>query len=140
MFRRQQEVIMKRTLSGVVVIAAVLTLGAVSSFAHHAFYSTYDRDKTIKIEGTLKEFMWRNPHSYVRVEAPDEKGETQMWVIEWAAPAQLTENGVTNNTLRPGDHIIITGHPGRAAAENHRMQMQKVERPSDGFKWEGTIR
>ena len=131
---------MRRTFSGVVVIAAVLTLGAASSFAHHAFYSTYDRDKVIKIEGTLKEFMWRNPHSYVRVEAPDEKGETQMWVIEWAAPAQLTENGVTNNTLRPGDHIIITGHPGRAATENHRMQMQKVERPSDGFKWEGTIR
>ena len=131
---------MKRTLLAAVVIAAVLTLGVVPSFAHHAFYSTYDRDKVMKIEGTLKEFMWRNPHSYVRVEAPDEKGEMQMWVIEWAAPAQLTENGVTNNTLRPGDHIIITGHPGRAASENHRMQMQKVERPSDGFKWEGTIR
>lgn len=130
---------MKRALFVLVAIATMTSLGA-PAFAHHAFYSTYDRDKTIKIEGTLKEFLWRNPHSYVRVEAPDDKKEMQTWVIEWAAPAQLTEGGLTSNTLRPGDHIIITGHPGRAAAENHRMQMQKVERPSDGFKWEGTVR
>ncbi|HZP34652.1 MAG TPA: DUF6152 family protein, partial [Candidatus Acidoferrales bacterium] len=71
---------MKHTLLFFLGLVAVLSLGSSASFAHHAFYSTYDRDKTIKIEGTLKEFMWRNPHSYVRVEAPDEKGETQMWV------------------------------------------------------------
>jgi hypothetical protein len=131
---------MKHIALVLVGVVAFLTLGSSPTLAHHAFYSTYDRDKTIKIEGTLKEFLWRNPHSYVRVEAPDEKGEMQMWVIEWAAPAQLTENGLTSTTLRPGDKVIITGHPGRAAAENHRMQMQKVERPSDGFKWEGTVR
>lgn len=121
-------------------VVTYLTLLSGAAFAHHAFYSTYDRDKTIKIEGTLKEFLWRNPHSYVRVEAPDEKGEMQMWVIEWAAPAQLTENGMTSSTLRPGDKIIVSGHPGRAVGENHRMQMQKVERPADGFKWEGVVR
>ncbi len=121
-------------------VVTSLSLATGAAYAHHAFYSTYDRDKVIKIEGTLKEFLWRNPHSYVRVEAPDDKGEMQMWVIEWAAPAQLTENGLTSSTLRPGDKIIVTGHPGRAAGENHRMQMQKVERPADGWKWEGVIR
>lgn len=131
---------MKHRLLVLSALVTFLTLGSVQTFAHHAFYSTYDRDKVVKIEGTLKEFLWRNPHSYVRVEVPDEKGEPQIWVIEWAAPAQLTENGVSSSTLRPGDKVIITGHPGRAAAENHRMQMQKVERPSDGWKWEGTVR
>jgi len=115
-----------------------LTAGSSLTFAHHAFYSVYDRDKTIKIEGTLKEFIWRNPHSFVRVEAPDDKGEMQSWVIEWAAPAQLTEKGVSSATLRPGDKVVVTGHPGRVA-EIHRMQLQKVERPSDGWKWEGNI-
>ena len=52
--------------------------------------------------------------------------------------AQLTEKGVSSATLRPGDKIVITGHPGRVA-ENHRLQLMKVERPSDGFKWEGNI-
>jgi Family of unknown function (DUF6152) len=130
--------VMKYTLAILLGIATVLTLGSSPTPAHHAFYSVYDRDKTVKIEGTLKEFIWRNPHSFVRVEAPDEKGETQSWVIEWAAPAQLTEKGLTSTTLRPGDKIVVTGHPGRVA-ENHRLQLMKVERPSDGWKWEGNI-
>src|SRR5437899_11049625 len=115
-----------------------VALGASQMLAHHAFYSTYDRDKTMKIEGTLKEFIWRNPHSFVRVEAPDEKGEMQMWVIEWAAPAQLTEKGLSSTTLRPRDKIVVTGDPARVA-ENHRLQVMEVERPSDGSKWEGNI-
>ncbi len=131
---------MRRGLPMFVGVVMLLTLGSSQMRAHHAFYSTYDRDKVVKIEGTLKEFLWRNPHSYVRIEAPDEKGDLQMWVVEWAAPAQLTENGLTSTTLRPGDKIIVTGHPGRAAGENHRMQMQKVERPADGWKWEGVVR
>src|SRR5437016_13090401 len=96
---------MKRTLAILILlgIGALLTIGSSLTFAHHAFYSVYDRDKTVKIEGTLKEFIWRNPHSFVRVEAPDEKGEVQSWVIEWAAPAQLTEKGGSSATLRPGD-------------------------------------
>jgi hypothetical protein len=129
---------MKYTVAILLGIAVILTLGSIQTPAHHAFYSVYDRDKTVKIEGTLKEFLWRNPHSFVRVEAPDEKGEMQSWMIEWAAPAQLTEKGVSSATLRPGDKIVVTGHPGRVA-ENHRMQMMKVERPSDGWKWEGNI-
>jgi len=129
---------MKRILPILLGMATFLTVGSSLTFAHHAFYSVYDRDKTIKVEGTLKEFIWRNPHSFVRVEGPDEKGEMQSWVIEWAAPAQLTEKGVSSSTLRPGDKVIVTGHPGRVA-EIHRMQLQKVERPSDGWKWEGNI-
>src|SRR5438445_13854759 len=99
-----------------------VALGASQMLAHHAFYSTYDRDKTMKIEGTLKEFLWRNPHSYVRVEAPDGQGEMQMWVVEWAAAAQLTENGLTNSTPRTSDKLHVTGHAGRAGGENHTLQ------------------
>src|SRR5216684_7101358 len=125
---------MKHRLLILLSVVTFLTLGSGQTFAHHSFTSVYMHGKSQKIEGTVKEFIWRNPHSYVRVEAPDEKGEMQIWVVESAAPAQLTENGLTSSTLRPGDKIVVTGHPGRAAGENHRMQMQKVERPSDGFK------
>src|ERR1700686_5739231 len=113
---------MKRTLAILLGIVTLLTLGSSQLLAHHAFYSVYDRDKTIKIEGTVKEFIWRNPHSFVRVEAPDEKGEMQIWVIEWAAPTQLTEKGLTRTALRAGDKVLITGQPGRVA-ENHRLLM-----------------
>jgi hypothetical protein len=129
---------MKQRLLILLSIVAFLTLGSGQTFAHHSFTSVYVHGKSVKIEGTVKEFEWRNPHSFVKVEAPDEKGEMQIWVIEWAAPTQLTEKGLTRTTLRPGDHVVLTGQPGRVA-ENHRLLMEKVERPSDGWKWEGTV-
>ena len=106
------------------------------SFAHHSATATYVHGKTIKIEGTLKEFIWRNPHSFIKVEARDEKGELQTWVIEGAAPAQLAESGLKSTTLHAGDHVIVSGQPGRIA-EDHRLLLDTIERPSDGFKWQG---
>jgi hypothetical protein len=106
------------------------------SFAHHSATATYIHGKTIKIEGTLKEFIWRNPHSFIKVEARDEKGELQTWVIEGAAPAQLAESGLKTTTLHAGDHVIVSGQPGRIA-EDHRLLLDTIERPSDGFKWQG---
>src|SRR3984893_9704593 len=129
---------MKHILAILLGIVTLLAAGSSQLLAHHAFYSVYDREKTVKIEGTLKEFIWRNPHSFVRVEAQDEKGEAQSWVIEWAAPAQLTEKGVSSNTLRPGDKVVATGHRARGAAI-HRMELEKLEPPTDGWKWEGNI-
>src|SRR5262245_27803820 len=114
----------------------LLTWGRSLTLAHHSASATYIHGKSVKIEGTLKEFIWRNPHSFMRVQAPDEKGEMQIWVIEGAAPAELNEQGLKTNALRPGDRVIVTGLPGRIA-EDHRMLLESVERPSDGFKWQG---
>ena len=117
---------------------ATLMLGTflgIRTYAHHAAAATYVYGESVMIEGTLKEFVWRNPHSFMKVEAPDDKGVMQLWTIEGAAPTQLAEGGMTRNSLRPGDRIIVTGMPGRVAAD-HRILLEKVERPSDGFKWE----
>jgi Family of unknown function (DUF6152) len=106
------------------------------ALAHHSATATYVHGQVVKIEGTLKEFIWRNPHSFMKVEATDAKGEKQIWVIEGAAPQQLTEGGLTASTLRAGDRVIVTGYPGRIA-EDHRLLLQVLERPSDGFKYSG---
>ncbi len=128
---------MHRVLVAVLSSAlAILTFGGALIFAHHSVAATYLVTKSVRIEGTLKEFLWRNPHSFMKVEAPDEKGETYLWVIEGAAPQQLTESGLTATTLRPGDHVIVSGLPGRIA-EDHRMLLHTIERPADGFKWVG---
>ena len=126
---------MRRTVLTCFGVAILLALGGSPAVAHHAATATYLQGKTTSIEGTLKEFMWRNPHSFIKVEAPDDKGVTQLWLIEGAAPTQLAEGGVTKNSFRPGDHVIVTGQPGRVV-EDHRMLLEKIERPSDGFKWE----
>jgi len=128
---------MKQRLPVVVSASAILlTLSGGPTFAHHSVAAMYIYGKTVKIEGTLKEFIWRNPHSFMKVEAPDEKGEKQIWIIEGAAPQQLNEAGLTATTLRPGDQVVVTGRPGRTA-EDHKLLLHTIERPSDGFKFQG---
>ena len=80
--------------------------------------------------------MAQSAFLHEKVEAPDDKGVMQLWLIEGAAPTQLAEGGVTRNSLRSGDHVIVTGMPGRVV-DDHRMLLEKIERPSDGFKWQG---
>jgi hypothetical protein len=115
--------------------AALLTAMAGSiAQAHHSFTATYFEDRTIQIEGKLLQFLFRNPHSFVHVEAPDEKGEMHRWAVEWGGAGQLANQGVTNQTLRVGDVVAITGNPGRDPSD-YRIRMQYLKRNSDGFDW-----
>jgi hypothetical protein len=105
-----------------------------AAFAHHSFTATYFEDRTVKISGTVLQFQFRNPHSFVHVQAPDENGEMHRWAVEWGGNAQLTNQGLSSSTLRPGDVVEITGNPGRDDAD-HRVRMLYLLRPSDGFDW-----
>ena len=127
---------MKRTILVLMAAAAMLCGG--KAYAHHSFAATYFVDQEITVEGTLTQFLYRNPHSFVKVEAKDDKGEMQTWSVEWGGGAQLTQEHVTRDTLKPGDHVIVTGNPGRDPSE-HRIRLHKIVRPSDGWKWEGVI-
>ncbi len=120
-----------RLLAG---LLAGVVLSSATAYAHHSFAATYITDKEVKIEGDMIQFMFRNPHSFVHMNGPDEKGVMQRWAIEWAAAGQLT--GITRDTLKPGDHVVITGNPGRTEAD-HRLRMRSIFRPKDGFKWSG---
>ena len=128
---------MKRTLIALVITAGAIVSGG-RALAHHSFAATYFEDKTQKVEGNLVQFLYRNPHSFVHVEGPDEKGVMQRWAIEWGAGGQLGRQGVTRETLKPGDHVVIVGNPGRNP-DDHRLRMVNITRPSDGWKWGGTF-
>jgi len=129
---------MKRTLLALVIVAGALVSGG-RAYAHHSFAATYFEDKTEKVEGDLVQFLYRNPHSFVHVESKDPKtGEMIRWAVEWGAGGQLGRQGVTRETLKPGDHVIVTGNPGRNP-EDHRLRMVSISRPSDGWKWGGSF-
>lgn len=115
------------------VIAAILLSGT-AAYAHHSFAATYNQAKEIKLEGKLVQFLFRNPHAFVQIEAPDENGTMQRWSVEWSGAGQLSEQGVRRDTLRIGDVVTITGNPGRNPAD-HRLRMNTIRRKSDGFGW-----
>jgi hypothetical protein len=102
--------------------------------AHHSFGATYDTRREIAIEGKLVQFMFRNPHSFVHVEAADDTGALHRWSIEWSGTIALTRQGVDRGTLRVGDEVIITAHPSRSPGE-FRGQMLTLNRPVDGLNW-----
>jgi hypothetical protein len=124
---------MRASLKSVLPIV-VLVGAATAAQAHHSFTATYFEDRTVQIEGKLLQFMFRNPHSFVHVEAPDENGHMQRWAVEWGGASQLTNQGLSNQTLHVGDVVTIVGNPGRDPAD-HRLRMQYLKRNSDGFDW-----
>jgi hypothetical protein len=115
-------------------MAAALMLSSVAAYAHHSFAATYDQSKTVTIEGKVAQFLIRSPHSFLHVLAKDENGVMQRWAIEWQGAAQLVDAGITKDTLKAGDPVIVTGNPGRAA-EDHRIRMVTIKRTTDGFGW-----
>jgi hypothetical protein len=118
----------------IVPAALLATIASSGVQAHHSFTATYFEDRTVQIEGKLLQFMFRNPHSFVHVEAPDENGVMQRWAVEWGGAAQLSNQGLSNQTLHVGDVVTIVGNPGRDPSD-HRVRMQYLQRKSDGFDW-----
>ena len=124
--------------------AKALLVGAVGGIfslpvqAHHSFAATYSVDRTVTVQGTVIDFLFRYPHAFVHVMAPDKAGQMVEWSIEWAAAGALTKENVTNATLKPGDQVVVTGSPARDESL-HRIRMKAIIRPSDGWKWSGTF-
>lgn len=116
------------------ILAAFSALTASAALAHHSFTATYDESSTVKIEGQLVQFMFRNPHAWVHVMVEDENGEMQRWGVEWGGAGQLAGQGVSRDSLKPGDRVVITGNPGRNPGD-HRLRMRSLLRPSDGYGW-----
>jgi Family of unknown function (DUF6152) len=116
------------------VLVALALLSAATAYAHHSFAAVYNVKESIKLEGNLVQFTFRNPHSFVTIEAPDQEGKMQRWSLEWGGAAQLAGQGVQQRTLNVGDHVIITGQPSRAPGE-YRVLLKTLKRPSDGYTW-----
>jgi hypothetical protein len=109
-------------------------LVASTAYAHHSFSATYDSEKKVDLEGRLVQFAFRNPHAFLTLEAPDDKGGLQKWSIEWSGAGQLASQGVTRETLKPGDRLIVHATRSRVPGE-YRALMVNLKRPSDGFTW-----
>jgi hypothetical protein len=79
-------------------------------FAAHHSHGNYDLTKWVPFEGTVKEVHWINPHSWIYMEAKDEKGKAAMWALEAADPNALQRQGIKREDVRPGDPIKVRCH------------------------------
>jgi hypothetical protein len=82
------------------------------AMAHHSA-AMFDRSKTITLTGTVKEFQYTNPHSWLQVMITDSDGNTVEWGFEAEGPSTLLRVGIQAGTFKPGDKVTIVANPMR---------------------------
>jgi hypothetical protein len=108
------------------------------ALAHHSG-TMFEEKKEVTLTGTVKEFQYTNPHSWLLVDVKDQKGAVTTWGFEAEGPSTLTRAGIRKSDFAPGTPVTITGHPmkdGRPGAtwmKAVRMTDNKEFNPGAGF-------
>jgi hypothetical protein len=110
--------------------ALLAVLAAASVSAHHAQAPFFDQERTVEVRGTVVRWIFRNPHPVLEVEARSDSGETVVWAVQFAPATVLAKRGWTEQTFKPGDAVVATGHPSRAAG-TYGLEHRTLER-ADG--------
>lgn len=119
-------------------VATLLGALALPAGAHHSSVM-FDDAKEVTLTGTVKEFQYTNPHSWLLVDVKGDDGEVTTWGFEAEGPSTLQRAGIRASDLSPGTKITISGHPmrdGRPAAswiKATRLSDDKVFIPGKGF-------
>jgi hypothetical protein len=93
-------------------VSGLVALGSGPLFAHHSG-AMFDREKIVTIVGTVKEFDYANPHTWLYVVVTDAKGEETVWAIETEGPSALMRAGIKKSSLMPGDKVTVQTNPLR---------------------------
>lgn len=90
--------------------AAALAAAASPAGAHHSF-ALFDAQKSITLEGQVKEFQWTNPHTWIQLAVVDAGGKEVEWSIEGSSATAMARQGWSRTALKPGDHALVVIHP-----------------------------
>ena len=105
---------MKATLPSLALVciggALAATVAVAPISAHHSG-AMVDSNKEVTLVGTVKEFQFTNPHSWIQLNVPDASGKVTEWSIEWGGVSGLYKQGVRAQSLKPGDKVTIVAHP-----------------------------
>ena len=113
---------------GVTICACVCAVSQ-GAAAHHSISAVYDGTRQQRVEGIVADFQFVNPHPFVIVTVDNE-----VWRLEMDNRFELAGVGMTSETLRPGDRVVVSGSLGRT--EPRTLYIRQLDRPSDGFRYE----
>jgi hypothetical protein len=122
---------MRTKLIGLIAGGGLMLSAAAPVLAHHSFAAEFDANQPVKLEGTVKEFRWVNPHSWLIVNVPKPDGSVETWDVEGGAPSALLRRGWTKNTLPPGTKVVVEGFMAKDGS--HRANARDITFP-DGTK------
>ena len=122
---------MRTKLIGLIAGGGLMLSAAAPVLAHHSFAAEFDANQPVKLEGTVKEFRWVNPHSWLIVNVPKPDGTVEQWDVEGGAPSALLRRGWTKETLPPGTKVVVDGFMAKDGS--HRANARDITFP-DGKK------
>jgi len=96
----------------VLFACATLILAAMPVLAHHSLEAAYDPHETISLQGTVTKIDWSNPHVHLFMNVKDAKA-TVNWEVEMGSPNAQLLRGWKLDTLRPGDHVVVSVYRAR---------------------------
>jgi hypothetical protein len=114
-------------------MAGALALCGLGAHAHHSIAAVYDSSRQQRLEGVVSEFQFVNPHPFVIVTVAGGAAE-ESWRLEMDNRFELQGIGMTHETLKPGDRVVVTGSLGRT--EPRTLYIRQLDRPADGFRYE----
>lgn len=100
-----------RILRASVIVAAVTLPAASASVSAHHSFAPFNLTTEKTLVGTVKQFDWTNPHTWVWIEVPNEKGVVETWGVEGMSPNYLSRRGWTKNTFKPGEKVTVVVRP-----------------------------
>jgi hypothetical protein len=89
-----------------------VALGAGEAVAHHSPVM-FDQTKQVTLTGTVREFQWTNPHSYIQLLVTNDQGQEEEWSLEMGASVYLYNLGWRPSSVKPGDTLTVTFAPLR---------------------------
>ncbi len=111
-------------LFALVLMAAYVIFGAGNSLAHHSF-AMFDTDNPVELIGTVREFKYTNPHTFVVLEVKED-GASTTWSLEGASPSALVREGWSSTSIKPGDELKMTISPLRSGAPGGSWDVRKT--------------
>ncbi len=127
----------RQIISAMAGIFAVSGVAHIAS-AHHSFAAEFDRNSPVHLEGTVVEFQWVNPHSWLIIDVENEDGTTEQWAVEGGAPSALLRRGWNRNSLPPGTRVIVDGF--QAKDGKPRANARDIEFPDGRRLFIGSAR
>ena len=112
---------MRLHLLGAFLAAVGVLVVSVPSFAHHGTAS-FDTTKDLTLKGTVTDWIWANPHCFLKFDAMDETGTVGNWAVEVSNPTDMTKRGWARRSFKAGDQVTVNLQPVKNGAPIGRVR------------------
>lgn len=115
------------TLVGIIVVGQTMAIG------HHSTVRKYRVDEQTTLDGVIVSVVYKAPHSFLHIQAPDRLKQMRVWAVECGDRDQMRQR-VAEGKLKPGDRVVVTGDTSWDEGA-WRVRLRTLTRPGDGWRW-----